>query len=313
MFGQIRHSRLAFTLIELLVVIAIIAILIGLLLPAIQKVRDAAIRLRCQNNMKQLGLAFHHHNLDKGHFGIVYDGGGVYTDGVHVVTNYVNGLLAYLDQGALASRYRTDQGPGSPNNLPLTRIRIDTLLCPSAPVDRSTTNSDYVIARYFDGMPAAAAGLIGNDRFEQKGRGFWQQPYVANLYYPPPNGLAPLPTPPTRIEQVTDGMSTTLMLVEDVGLQAKYVRNGYPDPYPGSTVFASDTWANADTVAMTAWCNNSVVNCHNIDQIWSFHPGGCNYLFGDGSVHFIKENLNFIVFKALFTREAGDDVSAWLD
>jgi prepilin-type N-terminal cleavage/methylation domain-containing protein/prepilin-type processing-associated H-X9-DG protein len=310
---MLRQIRSAFTLIELLVVIAIIAILIGLLLPAIQKAREAAKCAACKNNLKQIGVAFHHYCLDKGHFGRAIEFDRFETDGRHYGGTFVTGLLPYLDQGTLGSRYRTNEVPTSPNNLPLVRTRIDTLLCPSAPVDRSTTNSDYVVARYFDGMPATAAGFSGNDRFERKGRGFWQQPYVANLYYPPPNGVVPLPTPPTRIEQVTDGMSTTLMLVEDVGLQAKYVRNGYPDPYPGSTVFASDTWANADTLAMTAWCNNSVVNCHNIDQIWSFHPGGCNYLFGDGSVHFIRENLNFIVFKALFTREAGDDVSGWLD
>jgi prepilin-type processing-associated H-X9-DG protein len=122
-----------------------------------------------------------------------------------------------------------------------------------------------------------------------------------------------LPTPPTRIEQVTDGMSTTIMLVEDAGLQDKYVRSGTPDPFPGGTVFYWDNWGIGHILTMTAWCNNSVVNCHDMDQIWSFHPGGCNYLFGDGSVHFIRENLKFLVFKALFTREAGDDVSEWWD
>jgi prepilin-type N-terminal cleavage/methylation domain-containing protein/prepilin-type processing-associated H-X9-DG protein len=310
-----HQTRSAFTLIELLVVIAIIAILIGLLLAAIQKVRAAAARTSCQNRMKQIGLAFHHHYVDKGHFGIALEDGGTYTDGVHLPHCFIQGLLAYLDQGTLASRYRMNEDVGSVNNLPLIRTRIDTLQCPSAPIERSTTNSDYVCPMVFDGVPAAQAGLsLGIDRFEPKGRGFWQHPYQVGFYYPPPNGVVPLPTPPTRIEQVSDGLSTTMMLVEDVGLQNSYRRAGYSDPFPVLGVpYGGDQWGLTFGVEMSVWCNNSVVNCHNVYQIWSFHPGGCNYLFADGSVHFIRENLNFIVFKALFTREAGDDVSAWLD
>src|SRR5947207_6984088 len=124
------HQLKGFTLIELLVVIAVIAVLIGLLLPAVQKVREAAARSTCANNLKQLGLALHNHESSYGYFpSSIRPAGNTNLPR----ESWLIPTLAYIEQDNLRRNYDVNSSWGSVTNLPTTSQKIKILQCPSAP------------------------------------------------------------------------------------------------------------------------------------------------------------------------------------
>jgi len=300
-------SRSAFTLIELLVVIAIIAIVIGLLLPAVQKVRAAAARIQCSNNMKQVGLAMHNYLDTYGTFPPAQVINPTHSWGVVI--------LPYVEQDNLHRTYRLDLNWNHANNQPAIRTPLAVLRCPATPerADRLDQISASVLAATTDyAPPASVAATVIQGGF---------MPPVSDL-----KGVIVQNGPPSTPADVTDGLAYSVLVVEDAGRPAHWIRSGrgpasnVPGGGNASVVNGRVTgagWADpANSIPLHGFTTDGLhapgpcpINCTNNNEAFAFHAGGMNAAFADGSVRFMRDTVNIRVYAAVITRAGGEVVS----
>jgi prepilin-type N-terminal cleavage/methylation domain-containing protein/prepilin-type processing-associated H-X9-DG protein len=304
--------RRAFSLIELLVVISIIAVIIVLLLSAVHKVRNAAASMACRNRLKQLALAAHHYEADHGR---LPPGWELSVDAVQSVDGLDHReksifvlLPPYLELTHLSSRWKREWEWGENTNLALSLRDVPAFQCPSVPVSRAARKAnfrgagDYCVSESL-GVPFLT--ILGLSVADLTGV---RDPRIMGLF---PAPRPPLPGPKKfqpeglRTGDVADGLSQTFMFFEDAGRPIKYLNGGAED-YVNPGGILNPFWADPQSrITVEAWCG-SMINCHNDNEIFSFHPGGANFAMADGSVHFIRQTIRPKTFQALFTSMNGD-------
>ncbi len=336
-----RGAGRAFTLIELLVVIAIIAVLIGLLLPAVQKVREAANRMKCENNLKQLALACHSYHdvnnalppsgktIPQSNWGADKGNWLVYT-------------LPYMEQDNLYKQIpnlntpdiNSIDNPGTPPGLRQVLKaagaqdipKLPYGRCPSDDWDPAQNISNYIISQ----GPQCTGGPCGYDPFQVNCNGTQTYPATAGPILFPGYAFSPdradfcfstdcvrgmfgRGDPKINFASVSDGLSNTLMLGETLPAMNQYLGRGGA---PGGPF----TWAHFDgsnnigsTITPINYPSNNRVGCgsdpmhswNNWNTAFGFksrHSGGANFAYGDGSVHFLSDNIDMKTYQYLGCR-----------
>jgi prepilin-type N-terminal cleavage/methylation domain-containing protein/prepilin-type processing-associated H-X9-DG protein len=294
--------RRGFTLIELLVVIAIIAVLIGLLLPAVQSAREAARRAQCVNNLKQVALAAHNYESSNqvfppGSIAMTIEGIGVFAPGTWAQSrSCFIAMLQYFEQGSLYNSYNQSwECLGCPNTT-VVQTGLATLWCPSDPLIAQPVNQSA--AQTFSGWcPGASVNMRYTSYSGNFGSLMTEASKPVSQFFQPTlqsmNGVI-FSSSKVGIGDITDGTSNTMMFIE--------TPYGYRDPtaggnkwwiqgHPGQT--QAGTWypMNIGKKLPASFDANSDWGVASAAG-GSYHPGGANLGFCDGSVHFIRESIN---------------------
>ncbi|EAQ76921.1 DUF1559 domain-containing protein [Blastopirellula marina] len=297
--------RRGFTLVELLVVIAIIGVLIALLLPAVQQAREAARRMSCSNNLKQMGLATHNYHdtykqFPNANCNSITSGGSFFT-----------AILAFMEQGNAYDQYDFTLDNSDPYNVAVTGQKIEAYLCPSSPEHREVPSCDADNGR----APGNYAICVGSVNYNQ---------YYSHYGDPLPtiNGAivyTESTTPKTGFRDITDGTSSTLMVGEsaynlpdykftsgDCDGSSRYSFTYWGNPYTTSTGFTTEFAYNPKDKA-----GDEIFDSNWKQSFRSEHPGGTQFTFVDGSVHFVAETIDSDTLNTLATRSGGEVVGEY--
>ncbi len=322
--ASIGCRRAGFTLIELLISIAIIGILIALLLPAVQQVREAARRTACKNNLKQIGLAFHTYESNFGRFPI-----GSRSQNAFGPSWWV-GILPQLEQASLFGLFdMTSNNNGYPllnptNGKLASGVVIGTMLCPSSPLPTAVLVGGYSLTRP---SYVGISGATNEDGFPES--------RVSSCCTPTPNGQISaggflIPNASLKHNDLSrDGLTHILAVSEtsnfavDSAGALKNVDGGYPvgwitgtsasgTPPKYNAAFSPSSW-NLTTIRYRPnsreYDRPGIRDNHGPNNpLLSAHSGGVNGLLADGSVRFIGESIDLQILKGLATRDDGGTV-----
>lgn len=314
---SVRNTRVGFTLVELLVVIAIIGILVALLLPAVQQAREAARRMSCTNNMKQIGLATHNHHdtfselpyAVRDHFlGVTLTGDSDIDPDATYTTGFIK-ILPFLEQDAVAKRWNpneprngtTDHDGDGLTNAELQQNTIPSFLCPSMTMPSGPLG---ISGGAENRAPASYMYCAGTTPLMKYAYG--SSPSMApDMAYDgaiipikAPPGTTPHHRKPTKFRDITDGTSNTFLLGE-----SDFTPQGVPSTSYGSI------WAYGYCYG---WGVTDLRFNNHVDggtgAFRSQHPGGANFSLVDGSVRFTAETIDHGLYQGLSTRAGGEVV-----
>jgi len=309
---SIQRRRAGFTLIELLVVIAIIAVLIALLLPAVQQAREAARRMQCKNNLKQLTLATHNYHDVYLAFPPSSTGGGAGAHGIWIR------MTPFYEQGNLYDQYNFDVGYG-PNSAVVRPTRLSVLLCPSGTVEKTLSTAaneiDVQTTHYYgnpgpigvNGYSTGTDGVTSQNRSTSYRRDTSRE-NLSTFGELAQDGLFQL-RGELGFGDITDGTSNTICHGEISWNDYPFYRAWHRglDWFSGAVLLSTKNHKYPINIGKK---NPAFAMQFNNGGYGSEHPGGAHFSFADGSVHFIAESISIPLYLALASRNGREPVQA---